>query len=153
MALRKGDSSRMTLEEWRNDKLGEHEIPLWKFLRITHYYTERVGIYVVSGDNWQPGDHDFWLSRDVFKGIRTGKRLEELERMLKYYADVPVWNVCAEWEYEMFQPTVSGRLAVTCLTARCNYDNIREGLAREKADRRREQNRESARRRRMKKDE
>lgn len=51
----------MTIDEWRNDKLklGEHHIPLWKFLRITHYYTERVGIYVVSGDNWQKGDHDF----------------------------------------------------------------------------------------------
>lgn len=63
----------MTIQEWREEKLGEHHIPLWKFLRVTHYYTERVGVYVVSGGaNWQPGDHDFWLSKNVFKGISSG---------------------------------------------------------------------------------
>lgn len=143
----------MTIQEWREEKLGEHHIPLWKFLRVTHYYTERVGIYVVSGDNWQPGDHDFWLSRNVFKGIRSGKYLEELDRLLKYYADVPVWNVCAEWTSDDIYASSNGRTAVTWLTARCHYDDIRAGLALEKADRRREQNRESARRRRMKKNE
>lgn len=143
----------MTIQEWREEKLGEHHIPLWKFLRITHYYTERVGVYVVSGDNWQPGDHDFWLSRNVFKGIRSGEYLEELERLLKYYADVPVWNVCAEWTNEDMYASGNGHTAVTWLTARCNYDDIRAGLAQEKADRRREQRREYERRRREKKTE
>lgn len=140
----------MTIDEWRNEKLGEHHIPLWKFLRITHYYTERVGIYVVSGDNWQKGDHDFWLSQDVFAGIRKGKYQAELERLLKYYADVPVWNVCAEWTHVELTASGNGRGAVTWLTARCNYDDIREGLAREKADRRRAQRREYDRKRREK---
>lgn len=143
----------MTIQEWKDEKLGEHEIPLWKFLRVTHYYTERVGVYVVSGDNWQPGDHDFWLSRNVFKGIRSGKYLEELERLLKYYADVPVWNVCAEWTDEGMYTSDNGRTVVTWLTARCHYDDIRAGLAQEKADRRREQRRDYERRRREKKTE
>lgn len=60
----------MTVQEWRDDLIDECKIPLWKFLRITHYYTERIGIYVVSGQNWQKGDHDFWLSRDVFGDYR-----------------------------------------------------------------------------------
>ena len=144
----------MTIQEWREEKLGENHIPLWKFLRVTHYYTERVGVYVVSGgNNWQPGDHDFWLSQNVFKGIRSGKYLEELERLLKYYADVPVWNVCAEWSCEDMHASGNGRAAVTWLTARCHYDDIRAGLAQEKADRRREQRREYERRRREKKTE
>lgn len=140
----------MTIQEWRDEKLDEHHIPLWKFLRVTHYYTERVGIYVVSGDNWQKGDHDFWLSRDVFNGIRTGKYVSELERLLKYYADVPVWNVCAEWMHEDLHATGNGRAAVTWLTARCHYNDIRAGLAQEKADRRRAQRREYSRKRREK---
>lgn len=140
----------MTIAEWKDDKLAECEIPLWKFLRITHYYTERVGIYVVPGDNWQKGDHDFWLSRDVFNGIRTGKYVSELERLLKYYADVPVWNVCAEWTHEDLHATGNGRAAVTWLTARCHYNDIRAGLAQEKADRRRAQRREYSRKRREK---
>lgn len=138
----------MTIKEWRDEKLGEYHIPLWKFLRIIHYYTERVGIYVVAGENWKSGEHDFWLSRDAFKGINTGENWTELERLLKYYADVPVWNVCAEWTYDEFNG--DGHHAVTWLTARCYYCDIREGLAREKADRRREQRREYQRRRREK---
>ena len=144
----------MTIKEWRDEKLGEHHIPLWKFLRVTHYYTERVGIYVVSGGaNWQPGDHDFWLSKNVFKGIFPGKHPEELERLLKYYADVPVWNVCAEWSHDDMFASDNGQAVFTWLTARCHYDDIRAGLAQEKADRRREQRREYERRRREKKTE
>ena len=143
----------MTIDEWRNEKLGEHHIPLWKFLRITHYYTERVGIYVVAGTGWVKGDRDFWLSRDVFNGICSGKYQAELERLLKYYANVPVWNVCAEWVEADLISNTSGRKVSTWLTARCHYDDIREGLAQEKADRRREQRREYERRRREKKTE
>lgn len=141
----------MTIEEWRDDKLGEHQIPLWKFLRIIHYYTERVGIYVVSGGNWQPGERDFWLSKDVFKGISDGQYQAELERLLRYYADVPVWNVCAEWTNDGLRANGNGQSAVTWLTARCHYYDIREGLAQEKADRRREQKRQYERKRREKK--
>ena len=141
----------MTIQEWREEKLGEHRIPLWKFLRITHYYTERVGIYVVSSCKWQPGERAFWLSKDVFKGIRTGQYQSELERLLKYYADVPVWNVCAEWTNDGLRADGNGYSAVTWLTARCHYCDIREGLAQEKADRRKEQKREYERRRREKK--
>lgn len=108
---------------------------------------------MVSGDDWRPGDHDFWLSLDVFKGIRIGQYQEELERLLKYYADVPVWNVCAEWTQDGLRGNGNGHNAVTWLTARCHYRDIREGMAKEKADRRREQRREYERRRREKKTE
>jgi hypothetical protein len=142
----------MTVQEWRDDLIDECKIPLWKFLRITHYYTERVGIYVVSGQNWQRGDHDFWLSRDVFGDYLKKDGSAELSRLLKYYADVPVWNVCADWAIDMLHPGISGKPAVTWLTARCDYDDIRAGLAQEKADRRMEQRREYEKRRRAKKD-
>ena len=142
----------MTIYEWMNDLIGECEIPLWKFLRITHYYTERVGIYVISGDDWQKGDHDFWLTEDVFKGIRQGKPQTELERLLKYYANVPVWNVCAEWKHTDLAATGNGRGAVVCLTARCHMKDIREALAQEKADRRREQKRAYKEKRRAKRE-
>ena len=141
----------MTIKEWRDDLIDECEIPLWKFLRITHYYTERVGIYVAcGGDGWKPGDRDFWLTEDAFKGIRKGQYVAELERLLKYYANVPVWNVCAEWMHTDLTATGNGRGAVVCLTARCHMKDIREALAQEKADRRREKRREYARKRRAK---
>lgn len=142
----------MTVQEWRDDLIDECKIPLWKFLRIIHRYTERVGIYVVSGmEGFKDNVKDFWLTTDAFKEEKGGGQ-PELERILKYYAYVPVWNVCSEWEHEYFSGIGKGRRAVTVLTARCHYKDIQSAFKAEKADRRREQRREYEKRRRAKKD-
>lgn len=138
----------MTVNEWLNDRIDECQIPLWKFLRIIHRYTERVDIYVVSGmEGFKDNVKDFWLTTDVFKEEKGGGQ-PELERILKYYADVPVWNVCSEWGHEYLPCAGKGRRAVTMLTSRCHYKDIQNAFKAEKADKRREQRREYDRKRR-----
>ena len=52
---------------------------------------------------------------------------EEKERLLKYYKDVPVWNITA-WH------DVDCREISYGIEARCHYKDVREGYLAEKAD-------------------
>ena len=130
----------MTLDEF-NNKSGE--IPLWQFLKIIHAYTERVKIYVVIGTeciNYKRMN-DFWLTENAFKGIWEND-FSEVKRLLEYYADVPVWNVCAEREQEDFYRVRSGHQVTSCVTARVHFSDIKDAYFREKADNERKRKQE-----------
>ena len=144
----------MTLKEW-DDKSGK--LPLWQFLRSIHYYTELVKIYVVIGDAWlddykegrRRNLSDFWLTENAFDGMRGGGETPELERLLKYYADVPVWNVCGEFTERPYYDhckwdgkRMQGRHITSCITARVHFRDIRDAYYREKTDIQREKRRE-----------
>ena len=134
----------MTLKEWKDS---EYKLPLWKFLRSIHYYTERVMIYVVIGDAWLEEEkngnkriHDFWLTEDAFEGIWNND-YSEVERLLEYYADVPVWNVCGEFTEKPYGDhckwngkRINGRHITSCITARVYFRDIRDAWYREKAN-------------------
>jgi len=130
----------MTLDEF-NNKSGE--IPLWQFLKIIHAYTERVKIYVVMGAEWinHKRMNDFWLTENAFKGIWLND-LSEVKRLLEYYADVPVWNVCAEWEQMDIYKVKGGHSVTSCVTARVHFSDIKDAYFREKADRERKRKQE-----------
>lgn len=130
----------MTLDEF-NNKSGK--IPLWQFLKIIHAYTERVKIYVVIGAeciNYKRMN-DFWLTENAFKGIWE-YNFSEVKRLLEYYADAPVWNVCAEWGQEDFYRVRSGHQVTSCVTARVQFSDIKDAYFREKADRERKRKQE-----------
>lgn len=134
----------MTLEEWNKS---ESKIPLWQFLKTIHYFTERTMIYVVIGDAWieekQKGNkrlHDFWLTEDAFKGVWEDD-YSEVERLLNYYADAPVWNICGEFTIKPYdnhmtwdRKRINGRHITSCITARVYFRDIRNAWYREKAD-------------------
>jgi hypothetical protein len=122
----------MTLEEF---DAKPYEIPLWQFLKIVHAYTERVKIYVVIGSEWinYKRMSDFWLTENAFKGIQENERTE-IARLLEYYADAPVWNVCAEWDREPFYMVRSGHQVTSCITTRVHFSDIKDAYFREKAD-------------------
>ena len=130
----------MTLDEFNNKS---DKIPLWQFLKIIHAYTERVKIYVVIGAEWinYKRMNDFWLTENAFKGIWE-KDFSEVKRLLEYYADAPVWNVCAEWEQENFYKVRSGHQVTSCVTARVHFSYIKDAYFREKADRERKRKQE-----------
>lgn len=122
----------MTYEEWSNQRGG---IPLYQFLRAIDCTTVRVAIYVWVDADCEPGrtQKSFYLTKDAFAG--TG--YTELKRLLEYYANVPVWNAHAilvdDWDQ-----TVIRQVYRPCITANCHYRDVRDALAREKEDIRRE---------------
>ena len=73
--------------------------------------------------------------RNKKKAIENQKLQEEKERLLKYYKDVPVWNITA-WH------DVDCREIRYGIEARCHYKDVREGYLAEKADLKRTKERE-----------
>lgn len=122
----------------------ENEITIEKLLNVVHSYTDSVRICVVLGDarlKFAEANnmHDFLLT----DRCRWTDR-EEVERLMKYYKDVPVWNLTV-W----VDGPVSidrGRTFYAGIEARCNYEDIREAYLIEKEDLKKERKREAARR-------
>lgn len=119
----------------------EYEITVEKLLSLVHSYTDPIRIHVVIGDAWLTCEeargtrrlHDFYLTKNYRRGTADGDM--EKARLLKYYKDVPVWNIvvwhdvdCGEIRYG--------------IEAHCHYKDIRDGYLAEKADKKREQRRE-----------
>ena len=118
----------------------EYEITIGQLLRVVHSYTDPVRIQVVMADAWTTCDeaknmHDFTLTK-CCRNTDT----EEQERLLKYYEDVPVWNLTV-W-MDGYQLSNRGRAFYTGIEARCHYKDMREGWLAERADIRREKQRE-----------
>lgn len=118
----------------------EYEITIGQLLRVVHSYTDPVRIQVVMADAWMTCDeakhmHDFTLTK-CYRNIDTA----EQERLLKYYKDVPVWNLTV-W-MDRHQSSGRGRAFYTGIEARCHYKDMRDGWLAERADIRREKQRE-----------
>lgn len=119
----------------------EYEITVEKLLKIVHHYTEKIVIHVVSDmEMIQDGAKEFDITRNF------SKSQEEMDRVLKYYGDVPVWNLTAGFESEHLSG-VKGEHIVCYIKARCHYRDAREGFLREKEDLRKERRKEYRRRR------
>lgn len=121
-------------------ELNKSEITLEKLLNVVHSYTDPIRIRVVMADAWLTCDEakhmgDFYLTK-----LCTWQDRDETERLLKYYKDVPIWNLCV-WVDGTF-PSDRGRALYMGIEAHCHYKDIREGWLAEKADRRKEQQRE-----------
>ena len=116
------------------------EITIEKLLNIVHNYTDPIRIEVIMGDAWMTCDearrmHNFVLTeryRDLDK--------EEQQRLLKYYKDVPVWNLTV-W-HDGPHCTEKGRTYYSGIEARCYYKDLREGWLAEKADKQRQRRKE-----------
>jgi hypothetical protein len=111
----------------------EYEITVRQFLRFCHHYTEKIKIHVVfRGEEdfklKSPRQHDFYLTENA------SESKEETERLLKYYADVPLWNLHIESKWE---PVIGRKGYFICcyLVAHCNYRDIYQGYEQEKKDR------------------
>lgn len=137
----------MTLKEFEAEP---GKIPLHEFLALCHRWTERVRIRVVMGDAWLKFEEAAnmggeWVLTDNAFAEEDGK-WPELERLLKYYADAPVWNIVAR----LFQPLThlnrkagkTGDLVGTAIEAHVHYEDIREGFLAEKDAIRRRKRRE-----------
>lgn len=123
----------------------EGEITIEKLLNVVHSYTDPIRISVIIGDAWMTCEeargtrrlHDFYLVKAYRRATDEGAK--EKERLLKYYKDVPVWNITA-WH------DVDCREIRYGIEARCHYKDLREGYLAEKADLKRAKERERRKR-------
>lgn len=118
---------------------GKHEITVEKLIDIVHNYTDPIRIRVVMGNAWLTCEeakrmHDFVLTDNL-----SYLNKKECERILKYYKDVPVWNLTV-WTDGPVR-TEKGRTFYAGIEARCDYKDMREGWLAERADRDRERKR------------
>lgn len=114
----------------------EHEITIERLLNIVHNYTDPIRIQVIMSDAWLTCEeaknmHDFLLTKKY-----CYRDTAETERLLKYYKDVPVWNLHV-WMDETCLTMGAGRAVFFGIQANCHYKDIREGYLAEKADLRR----------------
>lgn len=120
----------------------EYRITVKKLLNIVHRYTERIKIRVISDrKSIEDKVREFYLTDNFCRNQ------EETDRVLKYYAEVPVWNLHIEFDE---QPVPSGdvhcHVVAASIVANCHYSDMREGFLTEKEDKRKEQQRERQRR-------
>ena len=119
----------------------EYEISISKLLNVVHSGTELIKIRVVA-DAAMFEDK----MRECYLTNNFSESREEIDRVLKYYGDVPVWNIHVDFENTLNYPK-KGRSVMAAIVANCHYRDIREGLLREKEDIRKEKRREYRRRR------
>lgn len=118
----------------------ECEITIEKLIQLVHSYTDPIKISVVMSDAWLTCDEARHMSDFCLTSSYTWKNKEETERLLKYYKDVPVWNLCV-WVKGTY-PSDKGRALYMGIEAHCHYKDIREGWLAEKADIKRQKQRE-----------
>ena len=70
--------------------------------------------------------------REFFLTENFSKSQEEIDRILKYYADVPVWNLHTEIDNEYL--CQKGNFVVVSIVSNCYYKDIRDGYLLEKSD-------------------
>lgn len=112
-------------EERRMRECNECEITVEKLIRLVHSYTDPIKIRVVMGDEWLTCDEARHMSDFYLTSAYTWRNKEETERLLKYYKDVPVWNLCV-WVDGTYSSD-KGRALYMGIEAHCYYKDIREG--------------------------
>lgn len=108
----------------------EYEITVENLLKIIHRNTERIKIKVIASyEGTKDGVREFFLTENF------SKSQEEIDRILKYYANVPVWNLHTEIDNKyLFCESQKGNFVVVSIVANCYYKDIRDGYLLEKSD-------------------
>ena len=124
----------------------EYEITVAKLLRVVHSNTERIKIHVVSDiEMYKDKQNEFYITTNF------SESRDEIDRVLKYYGNVPVWNIHIDFGSANLASGCKGRYAVASIVANCHYSDVREGFLREKDDLRKAKRREYNRRRKAEK--
>lgn len=124
----------------------EKRIELGQLMAIIHHSTERLAIYVVADrEGGEDGVPDFYLTEDAFVDCCYGGSDEEENRLMKYYSKTPVWNITTS--FETIHSSVKGNPIVPVIRGHCYWKDVRESYYREKADIKKQKQREYRRKR------
>lgn len=120
----------------------ENKIDLGQLMAVIHSTTERLAIYVVAGrEGVEDGVTEFYLTNDAFTDCCYGGSDEEENRLMKYYSKTPVWNITADFD-TIHSCDVKGHPIAPVIIARCYWKDVRDAYYREKADIRKQKQRE-----------
>jgi len=103
----------------------EYEITIEKLMRVVHNYTDPIRIMVVIGDAYGTCEEANHMRDFLLTECYSYRDKEEQERLLKYYKDVPVWNLTV-WT-DGCHLSGKGRAMYMGIEAHCHYKDIREG--------------------------
>ena len=126
------------------EMIDDYSITIEKLLNLVHSYTDPIRIEVIMADAWLTCPEvkrmrDFELVHCWRKSCTPESKREE-ERLLKYYKDVPVWNLTV-WVDGTYT-TPKGRELLMGIEAKCHYKDIREGWLAEQTVIKKEKQRE-----------
>ena len=123
-----------------------YEITVEKLFNVVHRYTEPIKIHVVAGaEGLQDKVKDFYITENI------AKSQEEIDRVMKYYADVPVWNLHIDFDgMRCKSGEVNCNSLIASIVANCHYKDVREGYLREKEDNRKAKRKEYRERKKVK---
>lgn len=115
-----------------------NEITVEKLFNVVHRYTDPIKIRVVPDiEAFQDKVKEFYITENF------AKSQEEIDRVLKYYEYVPVWNLHIEFDATRCKSgEVNCRGLIASIVANCYYKDVREGYLMEKEDRRRKKRKE-----------
>ena len=118
------------------------DITMRQFLKCFHKYTEWVDIKIVNDEFTEYRNIPQYLSRDLFHGIDYGE--QEIERLVKYYGDVPVWNVHADIESagRNYRDMHNGNFFTPIICGNVHFSDIKDAWFREKEDKKRNRDRQ-----------
>ena len=128
----------------------EYEITIEKLMNVVHNYTDPIKISVIIGDSWISCEEAKNMHNFTLTNCWSYRDESEQARLLKYYKDVPVWNLTVWTGHDYSSP--KGRAFHMGIEAHCYYKDIREGYLAEKADKKREKQREYRKRRKLRGD-
>jgi hypothetical protein len=129
----------------------EYEITIEKLMRVVHNYTDPIRIRVVMGDAWLTCNEANHMRDFLLTECYSYRDKEEQERLMKYYKDVPVWNLTV-WA-DGYYSSERGRTMYMGIEAHCHYKDIREGWLAEKDATRKAKRAEYRKRRKLKAEE
>lgn len=111
----------------------EYSITIEKLLNVVHSYTDPIRINVIINNFLEFEEarrmKDFVLTSCLKRDNET-----EINRLLKYYKDVPVWNLAVWHDFTYFNNRDNQRCLAYGIQANCYYSDIRNGYLAEKAD-------------------
>lgn len=119
---------------------GKYEITIEKLIDVVHNYTDPIRIEVIMGDAWMTCEEARRMRNFILTKSYSYRDKAEEDRLLKYYKDVPVWNLTVWTDGPESSP--KGRAFHCGIQAECHYKDIREGWLAERADIRRAKRRE-----------
>ena len=125
----------------------QYEITIGRFLNIVHNYTDPIRINVIVEEERVTCPEAKHIHSFKLVDHLTPYDREEINRLLKYYKDVPVWNLCVWTEQDCEYQ--KGRYIRMGIEAQCHYRDIREGYLAEKADVAREKRKQYRKRKKM----
>lgn len=112
----------------------EYSITIEKLLNIVHSYTDPIRINVIMDNSGLIYEEARRMKDFVLTSCLKRDNETETERLLKYYKDVPVWNLSVWHDFTYANSGEYQSCLAFGIQAQCHYSDIRNGFLAESVD-------------------